>query len=124
MVNIAVENNLHRYANYLRNEGYNVEEFYNSMKSNSSYFDQFDAVVVSEFGDNVLDIRDEVTGSSAINSGILNIQDSSSAQSAINSGLLNENDIGIKKHFTSKPTIYANGKSPEAVKNDIERLLH
>ncbi|QGU93997.1 hypothetical protein GOM49_01580 [Clostridium bovifaecis] len=122
MANIAVESGLHEYANYLRNSGYTVEEFHGDMKNNSSFFNRFDAIVTSKTDDNAFDLEDEITSSSVINSDLLNIQGGLSTHYAVNTGLLNENAFGLRRH-SSVPTIYANERTPEQVKDAIDAAL-
>ncbi|MCY6369980.1 YkuS family protein [Clostridium ganghwense] len=119
---IAVEKGLDNVTDYLIQQGYNIEEFYEGMKSNPEYFNKFDAVVSSDLDRNILQITDERTTASGINAGILGTQEGLSSVSAINTGLVNENNIGLQEDFTSVPIVSANAMTPEQIQEKIDNL--
>ncbi|KOA18565.1 hypothetical protein CLHOM_34670 [Clostridium homopropionicum DSM 5847] len=123
MAKIAVEDSLNDYAKYITSKGHDVEKFKANEKTHSSYFNNFDAVVVGEFDYNILDLKDEITYASGLNASILNTQDAVVPPQAINSTMLNENYTGKRKSFASVPTIFAYGRTTEQVKHEIDRVL-
>lgn len=61
MKKVAVEKGLKDLEQYLSNEGYSVEEFEMNSVENSSYYDQFDAVVITGGSVNVMGYEDTMT---------------------------------------------------------------
>lgn len=123
MAKVAVQEGLNDYDKYITSKGHHVEKFKSQDQICSSYFNNFDALVVGEFDYNTLDLKDEVTNASGLNSGILNTQDAVIPNYVINSAMLNENYTGKRKSFASVPTIFAYGRTKEQVKHEIDRVL-
>lgn len=61
MKKVAVEKGLGTVGNYLSNNGYSIEEFEINSTENSSFYDQFDAVVVTGQSLNVMGYSDTTT---------------------------------------------------------------
>lgn len=61
MKKIAIERNLSNIENYLRNEGYEVQEIDEKMKNDESYFEKFDAIVLNDISRNIMGFEDVVT---------------------------------------------------------------
>jgi hypothetical protein len=126
MARIAVQNGLEDYAAYLSNAGYDVVPFNKSKKSNSSFFEEYDAVILSEFEDDLLQLEQDNTDTSAINEGMLNNQDTVFHQAAINTDMVNQNEVGLRMNSepTSKPTVFVNRKSVEQVKAELDSIFN
>ncbi|WMJ79794.1 YkuS family protein [Clostridium sp. MB40-C1] len=122
MYYIAVENGLDNLANYLTEKGYKVDSFYESQKNNSEYFQKYDAIVTNNINRNILEIQDEITGASGINSDLLGIQYGISKDTPINTGILNENALGLTENFTSVPIINAYNLTPKEVTEKLHSL--
>lgn len=58
---VAVEKGLKDLEQYLSNEGYSVKEFEMNSVENSSFYDQFDAVVITGGSVNVMGYEDTMT---------------------------------------------------------------
>ncbi|KYH29001.1 MULTISPECIES: YkuS family protein [Clostridium] len=67
MKKIAIERELSNIGNFLKNEGYNVQELDTNMKYNSSELDKFDAVVLSGLSEDVMGFQDTLTSTPIIN---------------------------------------------------------
>lgn len=61
MKKVALEKGLGTVGNYLSKNGYSVEEFEINSTENSSFYDQFDAVVVTGQSINVMGYSDTTT---------------------------------------------------------------
>lgn len=66
MKKVAVQKGLTDVEDYLRSEGYEVQGFDNYNEKNSSYYDKFDAVVVSGQDKNILGMENTSTKAPAI----------------------------------------------------------
>jgi hypothetical protein len=67
MKKVAVERDLSRIGDYLKNEGYNIQQLDTNMKYNTSFLNSFDAVVLSGVSDDVMGMQDTVTSTPIIN---------------------------------------------------------
>ncbi|MCY6959248.1 YkuS family protein [Clostridium brassicae] len=119
MYYIAVEKGLEHLANYLKEKGFKVDSFYENEKNNLEYFRKYDAIVTNEINRNILEIHDEITGASGINSNLIGIQYGLSTVSPINTGILNENAITLS---TSIPIINAYNLTPEEVNEKLHSI--
>lgn len=66
MKKIAIERDLSNIENYLRNEGYEVQEIDEKMKNDPSCFDKFDAIVLNDISRNMMGCEDVVTSTPTI----------------------------------------------------------
>lgn len=67
MKKVAVERELSRIGDYLKNEGYSVQELDTNMKYNSSTLNSFDAVILSGLSEDFMGIQDTLTTTPIIN---------------------------------------------------------
>lgn len=67
MKKVAVERDLSRIGDYLKSEGYNVEQLDTTMKYNTSILNGFDAVVLSGVSDDMMGMQDTLTSTPIIN---------------------------------------------------------
>jgi galactitol-specific phosphotransferase system IIB component len=67
MKKVAVERDLSRIGDYLKNEGYNVQQLDTNMKYNTSALNGFDAVVLSGVSDDMMGMQDTLTSTPIIN---------------------------------------------------------
>ncbi len=66
MKKIAIERDLSNIQNYLRNEGYEVQEIDEKMKNDPSCFNKFDAIVLNDISRNMMGFEDVVTSTQTI----------------------------------------------------------
>lgn len=67
MKKVAVERDLSRIGDYLKNQGYNVQQLDTNMKYNTSALNGFDAVVLSGVSDDMMGMQDTLTSTPIIN---------------------------------------------------------
>lgn len=66
MKNIAVERSLSNISDYLKSQGYKVQQIDIHQKNNKDFIDGFDAVVISGLSDNPLGIETTMAKTSII----------------------------------------------------------
>lgn len=66
MKNIAVERDLSNISDYLKRQGYNIEEIDSHRKNVKDFIDGFDAVVVTGIDGDIMGIQDTMAKTSII----------------------------------------------------------
>lgn len=67
MKKVAIVKELGTIGDYLKNEGYSVQELDTNMKYNSSTLNSFDAVILSGLSEDFMGVQDTLTATPIIN---------------------------------------------------------
>lgn len=121
MYYFAVEKGLDNVKDFLIQQGYNIDEFYDEMKHTPEYLKKYNAIITNRNDSSYL-YNDTIDGS-LINTSTPGINYGFYEDATINTCILNENTLTPPDNISGVPVINAHNSSPEEIHKKLRKII-